>query len=69
MMAKPAAERTPYEAQLVYLCEFQVTDGEGKADIGAKLKGEKKERWEALKKQLAEHRRSSAAADCRSFRR
>jgi len=55
LMAKPAAERTPYEAQLVYLCEFQGTDGEGKADIGAKLKGEKKEHWDALKKQLAEH--------------
>jgi hypothetical protein len=55
LMAKTAAERTPYEAQLVYLCMFQATDGEGKADVGAKLKGEKKERWEALKKQLAGH--------------
>jgi hypothetical protein len=54
LMAKPAAERSPYEAQLVYLCMFQATDGEGKADVGAKLKGEKKERWESLKKQLAE---------------
>ncbi|MCI0359569.1 MAG: PSD1 and planctomycete cytochrome C domain-containing protein [Planctomycetaceae bacterium] len=55
LMAKPPAERTPYEAQLVYLCLFQATDGEGKADVAAKLKGEKKERWEGLKKQLAEH--------------
>jgi hypothetical protein len=53
MMAKPPAERTPYEAQLVYLIEYQATDGEGKADIGAKLKGEKKEEWQKLKDELA----------------
>jgi cytochrome c553 len=53
MMAKPPAERTPYEAQLVYLIEYQATDGEGKADIGAKLKGEKKEQWQQLKDELA----------------
>jgi hypothetical protein len=55
MLAKPPAERTPYEAQLAYLVEFQATDGEGKADIGAKLKGEKKEAWQKLKDQLAQH--------------
>jgi hypothetical protein len=54
LLAKSPAERTPYETQLAYLCIFQATEGEGKADIAAKLKGEKKERWEALKKQLAE---------------
>ncbi len=53
MLAKPASERTPYEAQLAYLIEFQVTDGEGKADVGAKLKGEKKEHWLKLKSELA----------------
>jgi cytochrome c553 len=53
MLAKPPAERTPLEAQLAYLVEFQVTDGEGKADIGAKLKGEKKERWQKLQEELA----------------
>jgi hypothetical protein len=53
MLEKPAAERTPLEAQLAYLVEFQVTDGEGKADIGAKIKGEKKERWQKLKEELA----------------
>jgi hypothetical protein len=53
IMAKPPAERTPYEAQLVYLIEYQATDGEGKADIGAKLKGEKKEEWQKLKDELA----------------
>jgi hypothetical protein len=53
MMAKPPHERTPYEAQLVYLIEYQATDGEGKADIGAKLKGEKKEAWQKLKDELA----------------
>ena len=55
MMAKPAAERTPLEAQLVYLIEFQASDGEGKVNWDAKLKGETKERWLALQKQLAEH--------------
>ncbi len=55
LLAKSPAERTPYEAQLAYLCIFQATDGEGKADIAAKLKGEKKEQWENLKKQLAEN--------------
>ena len=30
-----------------------MTDGEGKADIGAKLKGEKKEQWQKLKDELA----------------
>ena len=54
MLAKPPAERTPYEAQLAYLVEFQATDGEGKADVGAKLKGEKKEQWLKLKEQLAQ---------------
>lgn len=53
MLAKPPAERTPLEAQLAYLVEYQVTDGEGKADVGAKLKGEKKEAWQKLKDELA----------------
>jgi hypothetical protein len=53
MMGKPPHERTPYEAQLVYLIEYQATDGEGKADIGAKLKGEKKEAWQKLKDEQA----------------
>ena len=53
LLAKPPAERTPYEAQLVYLIEYQATDGEGKADIGAKLKGDKKEAWQKLKEELA----------------
>src|SRR5204863_4062162 len=41
------------ESQLAYLVDYQVTDGEGKADIGAKLKGEKKEHWQSLKAELA----------------
>jgi Protein of unknown function (DUF1549)/Protein of unknown function (DUF1553)/Planctomycete cytochrome C len=53
MVDKPAAERTPLEAQLAYLVQYQVTDGEGKADIGTKLKGEKKEHWQKLKDELA----------------
>jgi len=54
MLDKPPAERTPYEAQLAYLVEYQVTDGEGKADVGAKLKGEKKQHWQKLKDELAQ---------------
>jgi hypothetical protein len=53
MLDKPPPERTPYEAQLAYLVEYQVTDGEGKADVGAKLKGEKKGHWQKLKDELA----------------
>ncbi len=53
MLAKSPAERTPLEAQLAYLVEFQVTDGEGKADIGTKLKGVKKTEWQAIKDELA----------------
>jgi hypothetical protein len=53
MLGKPAAERTPLEAQLAYLVEFQITDGEGKADLSAKLKGENKEQWQKLKAELA----------------
>jgi hypothetical protein len=53
MLDKSPAERTPIEAQLAYLVEYQVTDGEGKADVGAKLKGEKKQHWQSLKDELA----------------
>ncbi len=54
MLEKSPADRTPEEAQLAYLVEYQITDGEGKADIGAKLKGEKKEQWQKLKDELAQ---------------
>ncbi len=53
MLAKSPAERTPLESQLAYLVEYQVTDGEGKADVGTKLKGEKKIEWQTLKDELA----------------
>jgi len=53
MLEKSPAERTPIEAQLAYLVEYQITDGEGKADIGAKLKGDKKTHWQKLKDELA----------------
>jgi hypothetical protein len=53
MVNKPPEQRTPEEAQLAYLVEYQVSDGEGKADVGAKLKGEKKEEWQKLKQDLA----------------
>lgn len=53
MLAKSPGERTPYESQLAYLVDFQVTDGEGKADISAKLKGDKKTEWQKIKDELA----------------
>jgi hypothetical protein len=54
MMAKSPEERAPLEKQLVYLIDYQIRDGEGKVDFKTKLKGEKKEQWEALQTQLAE---------------
>jgi cytochrome c553 len=53
LFLKSPAERTPYENQLVYLCEYQATDGEGKVDIATKLKGDEKAEWEGLKQELA----------------
>jgi hypothetical protein len=53
MLAKSPTERTPIEAQLAYLVEYQVSDGEGKVDIGTKLKGDKKTSWQTLKDELA----------------
>ena len=53
MLEKPASERTPLESQLAYLIHYQVTDGEGKADLTGKLKGDKKERWQKLQEELA----------------
>jgi hypothetical protein len=55
MLNKSPAERTPIEAQLAYLVDYQVSDGEGKADLTAKLKGEKKERWQKLHEELAKY--------------
>src|SRR5262249_38592065 len=55
MVNKPANERAPDEAQLAWLIEYQVSDGEGKADLGAKLRGEKKERWQELQEELAKY--------------
>ena len=52
---KPAAERTPLEAQLVRLAGRQVIEEGGKVDFPKKLKGDEKAKWEGLKKQLAEH--------------
>jgi hypothetical protein len=54
MLEKQPSERTPEESQLAYLIEYQITDGEGKVDISTKLKGEKKERWQQLKDELAQ---------------
>jgi hypothetical protein len=54
MLVKSPTERTPEEAQLAYLVEYQITDGEGKVEISTKLKSEKKERWQKLKDELAQ---------------
>ncbi len=53
MMRKPAAERTPYEHQVAELAYRQVTYEYARLD--SRLKGEEKEKYLALKKQLAEH--------------
>jgi hypothetical protein len=53
MMAKPVAERTPYEHQVAELAYRQVTYEYYRLD--SRLKGEEKEKYLALKKQLSEH--------------
>lgn len=52
MMAKPADQRTPYEHQVAELAYRQVTYEYYRLE--ARLKGEDKERYLALKKQLSE---------------
>jgi mono/diheme cytochrome c family protein len=52
MMAKPADQRTPYEHQVAELAYRQVTYEYYRLD--SRLKGEDKERYLALKKQLSE---------------
>ncbi|WP_197444351.1 DUF1553 domain-containing protein [Maioricimonas rarisocia] len=51
IMAKPADERTAYETQIADLVDRQVLAEYGR--LSSKFKGEEKERWEALKKELA----------------
>jgi mono/diheme cytochrome c family protein len=52
MLAKPVAERTPYEHQVAELAYRQVTYEYARLD--SRLKGEEKEKYLALKKQLSE---------------
>jgi hypothetical protein len=54
MFDKPDGERTPLERQLVALALLQTVGEEAKVDYTKKLKGETKERWSGLKKQLTE---------------
>lgn len=49
---KPAAQRTPYEQQIAYLIHRQVEFEYERLD--GKIKGEEREKWGELKRQLAE---------------
>ncbi|CAA9427417.1 MAG: hypothetical protein AVDCRST_MAG64-3264, partial [uncultured Phycisphaerae bacterium] len=51
MLAKPAAERSPYERQIAYLVGRQVEDEQSKTDD--KIKGAEKDRLVALRKELS----------------
>jgi len=51
---KAGSERTPLEKQLVALALLQTVGEEAKVDYAKKLKGEIKDRWTELKKQLTE---------------
>jgi uncharacterized protein DUF1549/uncharacterized protein DUF1553/cytochrome c len=51
---KADSERTPLEKQLVALALLQTVGEEAKADYTKKLKGDAKDRWTELKKQLTE---------------
>lgn len=51
---KAEADRTPYEQQIYELCYRQAKESHRRVDFAKKLKGEAKEKWEALQKQLAE---------------
>jgi len=54
MIRKPKGKRTPFEHQLAELSWRQVRIAIDKVDLEKKLTGEKKERWQTLRKQLAE---------------
>jgi len=52
LIRKPQEQRTPYEHQIAELAYRQVLYEHGR--FQSRIKGEEKDRWEALKKQLAE---------------
>jgi hypothetical protein len=52
MLSKNVEGRTPFEQQLADLAFRQVTEEYVKLDFAAKLKGEAKEKWQSIKKQL-----------------
>jgi hypothetical protein len=54
IMHKSAADRMPLESQLASMVNRQVQEEYNKLKIETKLKGEQKERWESLRKQLAQ---------------
>ncbi len=51
MFDTPPAERTPRQQQIAYLVGQQVEVGS--EEVGKSMKGETKEKWQALKKQMA----------------
>lgn len=54
IFTRPQQERTPLEQQLVRLAARQVIEEGGRVDFAKKLTGEEKEKWEKLRKELAE---------------
>ncbi len=54
MLEKPAADRNPLEVQLTAMAERQIVTEKAKVKFETALKGEQKERWQQLKKQLKE---------------
>lgn len=54
MIRKSPAERTPQETQLAELALRQPKYDQDRYDFAAKLKGEEKAKWEALRRKLAE---------------
>lgn len=53
MFHKPDSTRTPWEQQIVALAQRQVDEETRKIDFAKVLKGEAKERWEQVTKELA----------------
>jgi hypothetical protein len=62
MMRKPPQERTPFEHQLAEFAFRQVHGEYAKLNVEGKLKGEQKERWKELRKQLASFDKEKPAA-------
>lgn len=53
MLSRQVADRSPFDKQIADLAFRQVTEEYEKLDFNAKLKGEAKEKWKSLQKELA----------------